>query len=212
MVGLPSLYLERFFLARRRVVERMLQGARPEDLEADLVRNGYLLAPMVATCGPAGPNAAPFMVTFLLREEYLGEAVERLRRAREELWGQPGEAYRWAARFLLDYVYNLERSDPTMLASHLMSRGHTYQNIAATGRATLGILFPPDEGALELRAEAWIVEEGPVYEFVNLLHDAMHAVPHGRASHPWYPAVVFRVDEIYDNSYQALGRLLWRRG
>ena len=207
----PDLYMEKFFLARRRVVERLLSGATFADLRFEILKNAFLLSPMVATCGPAGPNAAPFMVSFLVKEEYLEEAVEILRGMRERYWGKGQEAVVAASRFLLEYVYNPERSDPLTLVSHLMSRGHTYVNIEATGRATLGILIPPDEGALELRTKARIVDEGLVYEYVNLLHDSMHAVPEGRASHPWYPAVVFEVEEIYDNSYTALGRLVWRR-
>ncbi|MCE4625725.1 MAG: hypothetical protein F7C35_07695 [Desulfurococcales archaeon] len=209
---IPSIYLEKFFYARRRLVEIMLSGKTPDEMEVEIIKASHLLSPMVATCGPAGPNVAPLMVTFLPREQYVGEAIEELRRIRSKYWGSGPKAYRAAAEFLLEYVYNLERADPLRLATHLMSKGHTYTNIEATGEATLGILFPPDEGALELRAKASIISQGPVYEYVNMVHDLMHAVPHGESSHPWYPAAVFEVYEIYDNSYQALGKLVYRRG
>lgn len=208
----PEIYMDLFFYARRRIVEKMLEAGRLEALENMIYKNAMLLSPMVATCGPAGPNVAPLMVTFLPREEWIGRALEELERIEREYWGAGHRVYPVAARFLLEYVYNPERSDPLLLGSHLMTRGHTYTNIEATGRATLGILIPPDEGALELRATAEIVEDGPVYRYINMVHDLMHAVPHGERSHPWYPAVVFRVDEIYDNSYQSLGKLVWRRG
>jgi len=197
-------FLSDFFYARRRIVE-MLRNAEPEDLELELAKAATLLSPILATCGPAGPNAAPFMVTFLIRREFLGEALEELRRIESEYWGRRGEALRAATDFLLNYVYNLEKTDPLTLASHIMTRGHTWINLRAMGEASLAILLPPDRGAYELRVEAVIVEEGEVYEYVNRVHDLMHAMPRGERSHPWYPALVMRVREIYDNSYQALG-------
>ncbi len=207
----PDIYVERFFKSRRLLVEKMIKVNDLSTLELDIIKASTLLSPMVATCGPAGPNVAPFMVTFLVKEEFLDEAVEELKRIREKYWGKGGMVYGVASRFLLNYVYNPEKADILRLASHLMSRGHTFTNIKATGKATLGMLFPPDEGALELRTDAEIVEEGPLYEYVNLLHDLMHAVPQGHASHPWYPAVIFTVREIYDNSYRALGKLIFKR-
>jgi hypothetical protein len=201
-------FMNDFFYARRRLVE-LMKNARPEDLEPELVKAATLLSPIVATCGPAGPNAAPFMVTFLLKKEFLEEALEELRRIEAEYWGKREKALRAAVDFLLNYVYNIEKADPFTLAGHVMSRGHTWINVRATGEASLAILLPPDKGAYELRVEAVIVEEGEIYEYVNRVHDLMHAIPRGERSHPWYPALVMRVREIYDNSYQALGARIY---
>ncbi len=201
----PRVYMERFFLARRELVEALAEKGRLEDVKIEVIKRATLLSPMVATCGPAGPNAAPLMVSFLVRDEYLEEAIAALKEIQKKYMGKGPEAYKAATRFLLDYVYNPEKVDPLRLASHLMTRGHTWKNIMATERATLGLLFPPDEGALELRARARIFEEGPIYEYVNMVHDLMHVVPHGKRSHPWYPAVVFEVEEIYDNDFHLLG-------
>jgi len=204
---IPRLYMEEFYLARRRLVERMLSPS--ESLEEIFKLSGPLLAPMFATHGPAGLNIAPFMLSFSVRDELLGEAIAELERIRGEYWGKGHTVHAAAARFLLDWVYNPERANPLRLVSHLMTRGHTYTNVSATGEAAVGILIPPDRGALELRCKARIVEEGPLYRYTNLLHDLMHTVPRGRASHPWYPALVLDVYEIYDNSYESLGRKIY---
>lgn len=205
MMAAPREYVELYFMERRRVVEALLIARSMDEIRDLIFKNAVLLAPTVATCGPAGVNAAPFMVSFLVREEYLGEAIERMKGIVEGLYGGGWRAMVEAARFLLDYVYNPERSDPLTLVSHLMSRGHTYRNIVDNGRATISILIPPDRGAFELRTRVDIVEEGPLYEYANLLHDIIHVAPEGERSHPWYPALVFHVEEIYDNSYEKLG-------
>ncbi|MEB3816938.1 MAG: hypothetical protein LRS46_03245 [Desulfurococcales archaeon] len=207
MEGLNK-FLEDFFYARRRLVEKLLYHSMDE-LKLDLIKSATLLSPMLATCGPAGPNVAPFMVSFLVKEKYLGEALEELRRIEREYWGRGLDALKAAVRFLLDYVYNPDRSDVMTLVSHIMSRGHTWINIRATGEASLGILIPPDEGAYEIRVEARIEEKGDIYEYANRVHDLMHVIPEGRRSHPWYPALIMRIKEIYDNSYTALGRKIY---
>ncbi len=198
---LPRSFVEDFFLPRRRFVERAARGVFDE---ADLISLAYRLSPMVATCGPAGINVAPFMVSFVVREEYLEGTVGRLRRFVEK-----GGSMAEAAGLLLETVYNPDLIDPLRLATHAMSRGHTWRNIVATGEASLGILVPPDKAAYEVRARALVVEEGPIYEYVNLVHDVVHVAPRGERTHPWYPAIVFEIREIYDNSYQALGRRIY---
>jgi len=205
----PRKYMELYFYERRRLVEALLNAKSMDEVSDLIYKNSLLLAPTVATCGPAGVNAAPFMVSFKVKDEFLNEAIGEMKRILEEMHGTGWRAMLRAARFLLDYVYNPERSDPLTLVSHLMSRGHTYQNIMATGEATISILIPPDRGAFELRTSATIISEGPLYEYTNMLHDLIHVAPEGRRSHPWYPAIVFRVREIYDNSYEVLGKKIY---
>ncbi len=202
-------FLDDFFYARRRLVERLARTRNFDEVRCELIEAATLLSPMLATCGPAGPNVAPFMVTFMVRPQYLGEALEELRALEDRYWGRGPEALRAATEFLLEYVYNIEKADPLTLASHIMSRGHTWVNLKATGEASLGILLPPDRGAYELRVDVEIYDSGEIYEYVNRVHDLMHAVPEGRRSHPWYPAVIMHVREIYDNGYKALGKRIY---
>ncbi|MCE4622581.1 MAG: pyridoxamine 5'-phosphate oxidase family protein [Desulfurococcales archaeon] len=201
----PKEYIDLYFLERRRIVEALLKAKGMDEISDLIYKNSLLLAPTVATCGPAGVNAAPFMLSFMVKEEYLEEAVGKMKTIIDEMYGKGWRAMLEAAKFLLDYVYNLEKSDPLTLVSHLMSKGHTYRNLVDNGRATISILIPPDRGAFELRTRVEIVEDGLVYEYANLLHDMIHVAPEGERSHPWYPALVFHVEEIYDNSFQKLG-------
>jgi len=201
----PRLYLEGYFMERRRLVEALARAGSIGEVQDLVHKYAPLLSPTLATCGPAGVNAAPFMVSFLVRDEYLDAALAELRRIEKEYWGKGREALAAATRFLLDYVYNPVRADPLTLVTHLMSRGHTWRNVRETRQGTLSILLPPDRGALELRVDAVIVEDGPIYEYVNLVHDLIHVIPDGERGHPWYPALVMRVKEIYDNSFQRLG-------
>jgi len=209
---IPKAYLEGYFLERRRLVEALSKASSIDEIKDLVARNAPLLSPTLATHGPAGVNAAPFMISFLVREEYLEEAVSELRRIEKEYWGRHGEALAAASRFLLDYVYNPDKADPLTLVTHLMVRGHTWRNVRATGEAAISILFPPDRGALELRVDAEIVEDGPVYEYVNLVHDLIHVIPYGERSHPWHPALVMRVREIYDNGFRRLGVRIYPPG
>ncbi len=209
MPRVPEKYMKLYFYERRKIVEALLKAKSMDEISDLIYRNSLLLAPTVATCGPAGVNAAPFMVSFKVRDEFLQDAINEMKRILEEMHGAGWRAMTRAANFLLDYVYNPEKSDPLTLVSHLMSRGHTYKNIIETGEATISILIPPDKAAFELRTNATIIEEGPLYQYANMLHDLIHVAPEGRRSHPWYPAIIFRVREIYDNSYEILGKRIY---
>jgi hypothetical protein len=208
--SIPELYMNEFFMARRRLVERIRDAKNPEAIMDEIAKNAPLLSPMVATYGPAGINVAPFMLTFLVKTEYLPTVIDGMKYFSEKYWRKGERAFVEACKLLLDTVYDPNVADPLRLVTHIMTKGHTWINIRATGEATIGILLPPDRGALELRAKAYIYTDGPIYEYTNLVHDLMHVVPKGERSHPWFPAVLFEVKEIYDNSYQVLGKRIYR--
>ncbi len=209
MTALPDDFLDNTLRARRKLVEAILEKGMGPSIDCDLVRSSYLLSPMVATYGSAGLNIAPFMVSYLVKESCMAEALEKLMDIERKYWGKGFEAVKAGLSFVLDYVYNEDCVDPLAMVSHVMTKGHTWRNIIETGEATLGILIPPDVAAYEIRTTAQIVEQGSIYDYVNLVHDLMHVIPEGERSHPWYPAVVFRVREIYDNSYQKLGSRIY---
>ena len=200
---LPKRFVEDFFMARRKFVEEALEKGFDERRVLEMSTR---LALMVATCGPAGVNVAPFMVSFVVKESEIESVVEKL----DSFLRKPGEkSFEEALKLLLDTVYNPELVDPLKLVTHVMSKGHTWANIKASGKASLGILIPPDKGAYEIRAKAEILEQGAIYKYANMVHDLVHVAPHGERSHPWYPALLFTIEEIYDNSYEALGRKIY---
>ncbi len=200
---LPERFVKDYYEYRRRLVIEALERGFDE---RRLLEAAPLMAPMIASYGPAGINVAPFMVSFVVRDEFIEETISTFRSFLES----PGEdPMRGALQLLLKTVYDPKKVDLRLLSTHLMSRGHTWVNVESTGEVAIGILLPPDRGAYEIRARAWIVEEGPLYEYVNLLHDLIHAAPRGERSHPWYPALIMEIREIYDNSYQALGRKIY---
>ncbi len=207
--SIPKLYMDEFFFARRRLVEKLKKAGNPEAIIDEISKNAFLLSPMVATYGPAGVNVAPFMLTFMVKNEHLMTVLDGLKRFVKKYWGKGSKAFVEAYDLLLNTVYDPNVSDPLKLVTHIMSKGHTWINLRVTSEASIGILIPPDRGALELRAKVYIYTEGPIYEYTNLVHDMMHAVPMGERSHPWYPAVLFEVKEIYDNSYQSLGKKIY---
>ncbi|GEM_PF-1193373 len=206
---LPRQLLE-YFYERRRLVEKILAEGYNR-ARGELEKKSPLLFPAIATCGPAGPNVAPFMLTFLPKQEYLAEAVGELKQTYRSVWGREWEGVVEATEKLLELAYSIENIDLTRLATHLMNKGHTWVNVEATNKATISILFPPDKGALEIRTKAWIEEQGLVYEYVNLVHDIVHVAPYAKRTHSWYPVLVMEVEEIYDNSYQSLGRRIYSR-
>ncbi|MCE4614634.1 MAG: hypothetical protein F7B60_03805 [Desulfurococcales archaeon] len=209
MNQLPRKFLDDTLKARRRLVEFLVEKGMVPEIECELIKSSYLLSPIVATYGPAGINAAPFMVSYLVKDECLDKALNELKMIAEDYWGKGKQALMKGMQFILDYVYNEECSDPSKMVTHIMSKGHTWTNISANEQATLAILIPPDKGAYEIRATVEILESGLIYEYVNLVHDLMHAIPEGERAHPWYPAIVFTVQEIYDNSYQKLGEKIY---
>lgn len=203
---LPQKFINDYFLLRRLFVKKIVESKSVKEIRNLMYEVSPLLSPMVATYGPAGLNNAPFMLTFVPKEEYLEDVLSALE---AEITRPSKLSIKTVAELLLRTVYNPDIVDLSKLASHLMNKGHTYVNVKATGEATIGILIPPDKGAYELRCKAEIIEDGPIYRYVNIVHDLMHVAPHGGGGHGWCPAIIFTIKEIYDNHYKVLGKKIY---
>ncbi len=168
---------------RRQLLERMVRG---EIEEAEMLLGMTRALPVVVTDGPAGLSGSVKMVAPLPKEEFFGDAFRFVR-------GLSKLPKREALKRLLR-LFDAEKLDPLRLGGLEMAFRHSWENIRATGKATL-VFYTPPSTSYELRCEVRIHEEGPVFEYLNLLHDLFHAGGKGP-----YPAYEFRVLEAYDQS------------
>ncbi len=202
---LPEQFVADIYLARKQFVEEVASG---KFNPMRLIELSSRLSAMVATSGPAGINVSPFMVAFVPKAEFLRETIEKIKAFVNS--DEPANIQK-GTKFVLENLYRDEILEPTKLITHLMNKGHTFENISANGRASLGFLIPPDKGAYEVRVKGTIYETGEFYEFANLSHDIIHVKAHGEREHPWFPALVMEIEEIYDNSYHKLGTKIYPR-
>ncbi len=199
----PEMFYNDIFLARKRFVEN---SARGNFNPMQLLEISGRLSAMLATSGPAGINVSPFMISFLPKKEKLAEINHKIK----EYMSAPGpKSMQMGTQFILDVLYDESILEPLKFITHMMNKGHTYQNVLDNGNLALGFIIPPDKGAYEVRAKGSIEEEGEYYEFANLAHDVIHVKPHDKAFHDWCPALIIDIIEIYDNSYKSLGKKLY---
>ena len=199
----PEMFYNDIFLARKRFVENSARGNfNPMQL---LEMSGRLSA-MLATSGPAGINVSPFMISFLPKKEKIAEINHKIK----EYMSAPGpKNMQMGTQFILDVLYDESILEPMTFVTHLMNKGHTYENVLDNGNMALGFIIPPDKGAYEVRAKGRIEEAGEYYDFANLAHDVIHVKPHEKPFHDWCPALIIEVTEIYDNSYKSLGKKIY---
>jgi len=109
---------------------------------------------------------------------------------------------------LLREFYVEDIIDFSVLGGLEMGFKHSWQNIKATGKATL-VFYTPPRTSFEVRCDVEIHEDGPIWEYMNLLHDVFHA---GASEGSKYPTYVFRIREIYDNSASrgGFGKLIFK--
>ncbi len=203
-LGLPENFIRYIFYERLDSVRSMVSG-RLSDKEIYLAFTRT--SPVVITHGPAGLSGSVKMVGFIPRKEYLEKALEELRRIREN---SVDRGFRGIINDFLRVAYNEEWIDFTALGGLELAMRHSWVNIRETHKATL-LFFTPPIVSYEVRCSVEIHEDGPVWEYLNLLHDIFHRVPGEPPGK--HPAYVFRFEEIYDNSAtnEGFGRLIWRR-
>ncbi len=184
------------YVFRERV--KFLKSMKEEFNKSDFLINFTRTSPVVVTYGPAGLSGSVKMLGVVPKEEYINEILEEMenisRNSREVL------------SFLLKKVYVEERIDFSKLGGLEMGFGHSWTNIKSTGEATLVFFTPPTE-SYEVRCNVEILEEGPYYEYLNRMHRIYHSPGDDRK----YPAYIFKIREIYDNSAtrEGFGRLIY---
>ncbi len=203
-LGLPEGFIKYIFYERVDAIRSMISG---KSTDKEIYLAFTRTSPVVITYGPAGLSGSVKMVGFIPRKEYLGESLNELRSIRER---STGRGFRGIINDFLRIAYDEERIDFTALGGLELAMKHSWINIRETHKATL-LFFTPPITSYEVRCSVEIHEDGPVWEYLNLMHDVFHRVPGEPPGK--HPAYVFRFEEIYDNSAtrKGFGRLIWRR-
>ncbi len=196
---LPQDFIKYVILDRVDSLKRLISGDRTGTLLSFTRAN-----PVVVTDGPAGLSGSVKMVGFIPKPEFLGEMLERAR-------DLPKLSTDGVLKALLNYFYDVKRLDLMKLGALEMAFKHTWINVKSTGKATL-VFFTPPITSYEVRCSVVIHEEGPIKEYLNLLHDAYHGRGLGNRPVEGYPAYEFIIEEIYDQSASSsgFGRLIFK--
>ena len=162
--------------------------------------------PAFVSYGPAGLNASIKGIGFLPKDEYLEETLEAYINHIKTFDPEDKTYSKRGLEVLVKYMYGDEardRVDFTKVGSLEMAKKHSYANYKVNPEATL-IFYQPPAISYEVRGKMEIYDEcesgkREIYQqFINAQHDVYHHPDMNR----WlsYPAYIFRIEEIYDNS------------
>jgi len=204
--SIPEKFIEYAFRQRREFIERALDGS--------LSGNEFLIAftrhtPAIISYGRAGPNGSIKGIGFVQKEEFIKSTTERLKEFLEASKGTSREeAMKLALKLLLDEVYVEERIDFLKLSSLELAKGHSWTNFLENPQASI-LFYTPPSTSFEIRARVEIHEGDGYWEYVNAVHDVFHMAGRGKRDWSRTPAYIFLIEEIYDNSVEAMGRRIW---
>lgn len=193
---IPEVFIEYFYIERIKLLEKLCSsGKPPENFLLSFTRT----TPAVITDGPAGLSGSIKMVGFVPRKEYIAEMAEKA--YRYAYLERPGNMVETACILLREF-YVLDKIDTSVIGGLEMGFKHSWINIRATGKATLLFYTPPDT-SFEVRCRVEIRDDDndPYKKYLNSLHDVFHYG--GKRSS--YPAYLFHIEEIYDNSNTRTG-------
>jgi len=193
---LPHSFYKYFYEDRIEIIRRICREGFTNNILIEMTR----ALPVVVTYGSEGLSGSVKMVGFVPRTGVLMNYVEKA----EYL------AYKYEFRDtkeifckLLENIYILEDIDVSAIGGLEMGFKHSWRNIMETGKATL-VFFTPPSTSFEVRCVVEIHDEknDPYKRYLNALHDIFHARKGVRSD---YPAYIFRIEEIYDNSSRTGG-------
>ncbi len=194
--SIPRIFIDYFYYDRVELIERLCKGLPPK---GNFLIEFTRTTPVVITYGSAGLSGSVKMVGFVPYRKYIDEYAEK---AEYYAYKNRPKNMRETTCILLKEFYVLERIDKSIIGGLEMGFKHSWTNIRETGRATLLFYTPPDT-SFEVRCTVDIHEEDgdPYRRYLNALHDIFHYS--GRRSS--YPAYIFHIVEIYDNSNTSEG-------
>jgi hypothetical protein len=229
VVSLPDKFLKWNYYPRARFALDLIRGietADPNRYLLDTTRHNPCFCTVgLGKDGSVSINAKIVGVGYVLKEEFLGDAIRAYREHisfGKELFGDSFPRYGsledkekikvyqdGALKLMLQHIYFLERGeaerrvDFTKLSTlelakrNPSSSKHTWKNLQ-TCRSGCLLFYRPPNLSFEIRGKIDIYESGPYYEFVNAGHDVFHYYP--ERDRVDRPAIIFNVEEVYDNS------------
>lgn len=214
---LPREFINWGYFERVKILKK--QSMEGISISVDFLINMMRHTPILATAsiinGRIFINAKVVGAGFVLKSEFLYEAIEKLKQHvdRGERMNR-SEYAREGIKLLLEVLYFEEeeeayrRVDFTKISTLELAKRrpssskHTWINIQSNKEACLLYYMPPNI-SFEIHGEIDIHIDGPYYEFVNLVHDVFHYTPpQARIDRP---CLIFNVREVYDNSPKAMG-------
>ncbi len=201
---IPEEFFSYFFRERVDVIKALCESGRPpEDFLIGFTRT----SPAVITDGPAGLSGSIKMVGFVPKKEFIEELAER---AYELAYVNRPKGMREVSYILLKYFYREDVVDPHLIGGLEMGFSHSWININHNHKATL-LFFTPPIRSFEVRTsvEIHMEDDDPYKKYLNSLHDLFHWG--GVRSN--FPAYIFKIEEIYDNSAsrEGFGRMIYPR-
>lgn len=167
--------------------------------------------PALISNGSAGLNGSIKGFGFIPKEEYLEEVLEAYLKHIEAYDGDDKAHSQRGLKLLVDQIYHPDmhhKVDFERIVSLEMAKKHSWANLQENPEATL-IYYQPPMISYELRGKVRIFDEAQsgkrelYQQFVNAQHDVYHRPDTSR----WlkYPAYVFDIEEIWDNSVSKTG-------
>lgn len=196
---MPQSFINYMFKERKALIERMLKRKiTREEMLVGFTRH----TPTMVSYGPAGLNASIKGVGLVVKEKYLNETIQNLRKSLEK-----GLSMTEALKILLDLVYQEDKIDFTKLSSIELAKKHTWINVQQNPNVTL-LFYTPPNVSYEVRCKASIHLNDYYWEFVNSVHDLFHG---GKVTRDWsnYPVYILKIIEVYDNSPTSMGTKIY---
>ncbi|MHA1112634.1 MAG: hypothetical protein ACTSRE_16185 [Promethearchaeota archaeon] len=156
--------------------------------------------PALITHGPAGLNGSIKGIGFVPKQEFMDEVLQKYLEHINSFKPDDKTYSNRGLKLLVNELYSEEaqkRIDFSIITTLELAKNHTWENIQVNKEATY-IFYQPPRISFELRGKIKIDDVGIYKKFVNAQHDVYHAPK----IEEWEnrPALIFHVEEIYDNS------------
>ena len=230
MARLPEVFLEWNYYARRALLQEIVDGKRmsPERLLLDSTRHNPTLITAACVNGEVVLDARIVGISYVLREEYVAEAIRRLeehlKMTDEEYLRASGDRDRLrrlyeehrmrGVKLLLELVFHPRGVAEKYIdfeklaiieepANRFRDRSMQTRSIVQAGSTASLIFFQPPGTSFEVKGKLTIHTDDTIHRLVTLIQDAYHYTPpEERGERPVY---LLHVEQVYDKSFTPAG-------